>query len=95
MSLSTLVLIALLFGLGGGLALDAIDPQVARTAAAIVEPVGTLFVNAIRMTVVPLVVSSLIVGIATSRSGAVVARSQCVDGFKKYCCRELSPGVRR
>jgi proton glutamate symport protein len=40
----------------------------------VVEPVGTLFVNGIRMTVIPLVVSSLIVGIATSGSGAAVAK---------------------
>src|SRR5262245_51854095 len=45
-----------------------------RSVAAVVEPVGTLFVNAIRMTVIPLVVSSLIVGIATSGSGASVAK---------------------
>ena len=45
-----------------------------RSVAAVVEPVGTLFVNAIRMTVLPLVVSSLIVGIATSGSGASVAK---------------------
>jgi len=40
----------------------------------VIEPVGTLFVNAIRMTVIPLVMASLIVGIATSSSGAVVAK---------------------
>src|SRR5262245_27975842 len=45
-----------------------------RSVAAVIEPVGTLFVNAIRMTVIPLVVSSLIVGIATSGSGASVAK---------------------
>ncbi|MDB4873647.1 MAG: sodium:dicarboxylate symporter [Gemmatimonadetes bacterium] len=43
-------------------------------AIAVVEPVGTLFVNAIRMTVLPLVFASLVVGIATSSSGSVVAR---------------------
>jgi Na+/H+-dicarboxylate symporter len=45
-----------------------------RVVISAVEPVGALFVNAIRMTVIPLVVSSLIVGIATSDSGAAVAR---------------------
>ncbi len=52
----------------------AADGSVARIAIAIVEPIGTLFVNAIRMTVIPLVVSSLVVGIATSGGGNVVAR---------------------
>jgi proton glutamate symport protein len=68
------VLLALAAGIGLGLLLSAVDAQLARTVVSIVEPVGTIFVNAIRMTVIPLVVSSLIVGIATSSSGAVVAR---------------------
>jgi Na+/H+-dicarboxylate symporter len=73
-SLSSRVLIALALGVLAGLGLSAMNGDVARAAVAIVEPVGTLFVNAIRMTVVPLVVSSLIVGVATSESGGVVAR---------------------
>lgn len=73
-SLSTRVLLALAAGIGIGLFLSATDPSIARGVVGIVEPVGTLFVNGIRMTVIPLVVSSLIVGIATSNSGAVVAR---------------------
>jgi proton glutamate symport protein len=73
-SLSTRVLLALAAGIAVGLGLSAVDADFARGVVAIVEPVGTLFVNAIRMTVVPLVVSSLVVGIATSSSGAVVAR---------------------
>jgi proton glutamate symport protein len=68
------VLIALALGVATGLALSAASPDVARVAVSMVEPIGTLFVNAIRMTVVPLVVSSLIVGIATSSSSGMVAR---------------------
>lgn len=74
MSLSTKVLLALTAGIAVGLALASADGNVARVAIAIVEPIGTLFVNAIRMTVIPLVVSSLVVGIATSGGGSVVAR---------------------
>ena len=74
MSLSTRVLIALGLGIGAGLALTAVDPAVAKAAIAVVEPVGTLFVNAIRMTVIPLVVSSLVVGVGASSGGSVVAR---------------------
>ena len=74
MSLTTRVLLALAAGVGVGLGLSEIDPAMSRSVAAVVEPVGTLFVNAIRMTVIPLVVSSLIVGIATSGSGASVAK---------------------
>jgi Na+/H+-dicarboxylate symporter len=73
-SLSTKVLLALAAGIGVGLALSAADPTVSRAVVAAIEPLGTLFVNAIRMTVIPLVVSSLIVGIAQSGGGNVVAR---------------------
>lgn len=74
MSLSTRVLLALVAGIGIGLVLSAADPAITRVVISAIEPVGALFVNAIRMTVIPLVVSSLIVGIATSDSGAAVAR---------------------
>lgn len=74
MSLTTRVLIALASGIAVGLGLSELDPDLARRTAAVVEPVGTIFVNAIRMTVIPLVVSSLIVGIATSGGGSAIAR---------------------
>jgi Na+/H+-dicarboxylate symporter len=73
-SLTTRVLIALAAGVGIGLALSEVDPDLSQRVASVVEPIGTLFVNAIRMTVIPLVVSSLIVGIATSGGGGVIAR---------------------
>lgn len=73
-SLSTKVLIALGLGIGVGLALTAIDQGVARDIVAFVEPIGTLFINAIRMTVIPLVVSSLVVGIAASNNAGIVAK---------------------
>lgn len=57
-----------------GLAVAAAGGDVARMSIALIEPIGTLFVNAIRMTVIPLVVSSLVVGIATSGGGNIVAR---------------------
>jgi Na+/H+-dicarboxylate symporters len=73
-SLSTRVLLALAAGIGIGLFLSTTDPSTARVVVGVVEPFGTLFVNGIRMTVIPLVVSCLVVGIATSNSGAMVAR---------------------
>jgi Na+/H+-dicarboxylate symporter len=73
-SLSTKVLLALAAGIVVGLAVAAIGGPVAHVSVAVVEPIGALFVNAIRMTVIPLVVSSLIVGIATSGGGDIVAR---------------------
>ncbi|HEX4683520.1 MAG TPA: cation:dicarboxylase symporter family transporter, partial [Gemmatimonadaceae bacterium] len=74
MSLSSRVLLALLLGLAVGVLLTFAPPGTRVGAIAFVEPIGSLFVNGIRMTVIPLVVSNLIVGIATSKSGAVVAR---------------------
>lgn len=74
MSLTTRVLLALAAGVGVGLALSEIDPALSRRTAAAIEPIGTLFVNAIRMTVIPLVVSSLVAGIATSGSGSAIAK---------------------
>ena len=59
MSLTTRVLIALVAGIGVGLLLSTTDPALARGVVAVVEPVGTLFVNAIRMTVIPLVVARI------------------------------------
>jgi len=53
-----------------GLLLSRADSKTAERVVAYVEPFGTLFVNAIRMTVIPLVVSLIIVGIA----GADAAR---------------------
>ncbi|HTI65712.1 MAG TPA: dicarboxylate/amino acid:cation symporter [Gemmatimonadaceae bacterium] len=74
MSLSTRVLVALVLGVAAGLVLNRTSPAAASAVVAAVEPVGTLFVNAIRVTVIPLVLGSLIVGIATAGGGAVVRR---------------------
>jgi Na+/H+-dicarboxylate symporter len=56
------IVIGLLAGLGVGVAMAGwpAGQWFVRT----VEPIGTLFVNAIRMTVIPLVVAKLIVGVA-------------------------------
>jgi Na+/H+-dicarboxylate symporter len=74
MSLTTKVLLALLAGFGVGLALAAWDAPMAQTLLHIVEPVGTIFINAIRMTVIPLVVGSLIVGVSAAPDPRAVGR---------------------
>ncbi len=74
MSLTTRVFVALIAGIGTGLLLSAGDASVARTVISVIEPIGTLFVNAIRMTVIPLVFSLLIVGIASAADVSVIAR---------------------
>ena len=71
-SLTLQVLLALGAGLGLGTAASlAGDPRLSRFATAF-ESVGTLWVNAILMTVLPLVVSGLVVAIVSaSRTGLV------------------------
>ena len=66
MSLTTKVLIALVAGLSLGLGLSgANSPNVTRIVG-VIEPIGTLWINAIRMTVIPLVVGSIIVGVTAA-----------------------------
>ncbi len=73
-SLTGRVLLGLVLGLGAGLALSAAgSPALLRIGDA-VEPVGTLWVNAIRMTVIPLVVSSLVAGVASARDPRTIGR---------------------
>src|SRR5687768_9125016 len=63
---STRVLVALGAALAGGSAIAASgSPQLLRVAD-LLTPIGTIWVNAIRMTVIPLVVSLLITGVASA-----------------------------
>jgi Na+/H+-dicarboxylate symporter len=57
-------ILALSAGLFLGIVLDATGSPLLRPLASLTEPLGTLWVNAIRMTVIPLVVSLVIVGVA-------------------------------
>ena len=66
MSLTTRVLIALVVGLGLGLLVSSSGNTALINAARWIEPLGTLFINAIRMTVIPLVVGSLVAGNAAA-----------------------------
>jgi Na+/H+-dicarboxylate symporter len=62
-SLTTKVLIGLVAGFALGLLLTSSGVPQLHSLPAIIEPIGTLWINAIRMTVIPLVVSSIIAGI--------------------------------
>ena len=72
-----------LLGLGLGLLLGllASGTDVAQVAAAVLEPVGVLWVNAIRMTVVPLVVALLITAIAGKTEGMATVGSKTLMLF--------------
>jgi proton glutamate symport protein len=70
MSPTLRVAISLVVGLLLGFAVSSSHSQWFGRIPAILEPIGTVFVNAIRVAVIPLVVSSLIVGIAAGNSDA-------------------------
>ena len=74
MSLTARVLIALIVGFGLGIAISASQSETMLGIARAIEPVGTLWINAIRMTVIPLVVSSLIAGVAGAPDPSAVGR---------------------
>ena len=76
MSLTTKVLIGLIAGLAVGIGLAGLgtDSALARNIIAVAEPAGTIFINAIRMTVIPLVVASLIVGVSSAPDPRAVGR---------------------
>ncbi|MCJ7628800.1 MAG: dicarboxylate/amino acid:cation symporter, partial [Longimicrobiales bacterium] len=73
MSLTTRVLLGLVLGLAVGVFLAPADAGAPAIVVAWIEPVGALWVNAIRMTVIPLVVS-LLLGSITSSEAKAVAR---------------------
>jgi Na+/H+-dicarboxylate symporter len=66
--------IALVAGLGVGLIIDIVDVAPLRFVAAVLEPIGTIWVNGIRMTVIPLVVALIITGVAGSAEVRLVGR---------------------
>ena len=73
-SLTKRVLLSLLAGLLLGIGVSAsADPRL-LSAVSFVQPIGTLWVNAIRMTVVPLVFSLLVVGVASASDATAVGR---------------------
>ncbi len=74
MSNATRILLALFLGLVLGIAGSAIDPQRAKSVADVADPIGALWLNGLRMTIVPLVVSLLITGIAQTAEAARAGR---------------------
>ncbi|HXH38850.1 MAG TPA: cation:dicarboxylase symporter family transporter [Thermoanaerobaculia bacterium] len=71
---STRVLIALIAAIAGGIAIAATGNASLLRAADFVAPVGTLWVNAIRMTVIPLVISLLITAVASASDVKAIGR---------------------
>ncbi|WP_310062977.1 dicarboxylate/amino acid:cation symporter [Lysobacter niastensis] len=75
MSMTTRVLLALIAGAVAGLVLVAISPATADTAAAFMQPIGRLWLNALQMTVVPLVVSLVVIGVTSANDAAASGRT--------------------
>ena len=74
MSKTNGILLALVAGLLLGIGSAAVGGAWLDRAVSIVEPIGALWLNALRMTIVPLVVSLVITGIAASAEAARASR---------------------
>jgi Na+/H+-dicarboxylate symporter len=74
MSLTTRVLIGLIAGFLLGLALASVFPGAAGPVLAVATPVGTIFVNLIRMTVIPLVMSMLVSNLGSMTASRSLGR---------------------
>ncbi len=74
MSLTTKVLIALVVGMAAGIGIATTDIAWLRASLRWIEPLGTVFINGIRMTVIPLVVGSLVSGVAASPDVSSIGR---------------------
>ena len=72
MSLAVRVLIALVAGFGAGLVASTFGAATAGPIADVLQPVGTLWVSAIRMAIIPLVIAALVVGVGGARDTRTV-----------------------
>lgn len=74
MSKSVSILVGLVLGLVFGASLSYSESSVLQGALALTEPLGLMWINAIRMTVIPLLVALLVTSIAGRRETGLVAR---------------------
>ncbi|HEX6693960.1 MAG TPA: dicarboxylate/amino acid:cation symporter [Longimicrobiales bacterium] len=74
MSLTARVLLGLAAGLAVGIAFAIIGNPTLLASVDWIAPVGTLWVNSLRMTIIPLVVSGLIMGAASARDSRSIGR---------------------
>lgn len=74
MSQATRILLALVAGLFAGVALAAFAPGAVDPTTSVAQPIGTAWLNALQMTIVPLVVSLLVTGVAATAEAAKAGR---------------------
>lgn len=72
-SLSFTILFSLVLGLVLGAGLNTVDPSFAQLLSAWIDPIGALWINAIRMTVIPLLMALLLTAIADQGDGNMAA----------------------
>ncbi len=75
MSNTTRILLALILGAVIGLGLAFWDPAAAARAADFAQPIGRLWLNALQMTVVPLVAALVVVGVNAASDAAASGRT--------------------
>ncbi len=74
MSSSARILLGLALGLIGGIGFSLLDASSASKLPSMIEPIGALWVNAIRMTVIPLLMALMITAIAGQGNTGIVAQ---------------------
>lgn len=74
MSASTRILIGLALGLACGIVYSLLDSDAVGALPKIIEPIGTLWINAIRMTIIPLLMALMITAIAGQENTGIVAQ---------------------
>jgi proton glutamate symport protein len=84
-----IVLAALIAGMLLGVGLESLAPNGAAGALMVIEPIGTLWLNALKMTIIPLIVALLITGITATadaaRAGRLAARAVAVFLIGIFC----------
>ncbi|MDQ3617377.1 MAG: dicarboxylate/amino acid:cation symporter [Pseudomonadota bacterium] len=75
MTMTSRILLALAAGALIGLTLAWLDPPLAVRVADAVQPVGKLWLNALQMTVVPLVLALVVIGVTTTSDAAASGRT--------------------
>src|SRR5688572_27555646 len=75
MSPTARVLAGLLLGAALGIVLTAYQASLAAGMAGVAQPIGDLWLNALQMTVVPLVVALVVLGVASTSDAAVSGRT--------------------
>jgi Na+/H+-dicarboxylate symporter len=75
LSLALRAALGLVLGLAAGLLLATTDNPLLLAVSGAIEPLGTVWVNGLRMTVLPLVVALLVAGVASTGDMRVVGRT--------------------